>query len=659
MFTCRACFRRALSTLFEQALPPKTYCPPTWRVRKYATAVTAVKTKELPDDGDGSSTTVAKSKEWAARKQLRYMQDPYHIASYVTKVLSADRFEEAALITRLASKDKNVTVSWNELIKYQLKHNRLRAALKLYNEMKKRAQLPNSHTYTIIFKGCADSSHPTIALAEAIKIYNKMQNLERLKPNTIHLNAVLKVCARAGDLDSLFAVLEGANTSTHALDNQSYTTILNALRMQIDKQQHRGISESEVRELIKRTIGRAKSIWEEVISRWRSGQVVIDETLVCAMGRILLLGGYYDVDSIAALIEQTMNIPRDVPDPKAEKRESKPEDSNALAVYSTFAKGKAPGAYARPGNNTLSMILASLEKTGKTTHAIRYWGIITKHHDVTPDAENWYQLVRAFRRGKNSMRAVNYMRNMPRDMMAPKHFRAAMGTCLRDRLNPAAIAHATAILYLMKSKLNPADCQTMRLYLRVAYACKRHFEEEARAGKVEKARHGYGRQLQLALGRLIGPYRAVALKVGADKVGAVGRGEEGAAEWMRRAVERAELVALARKMIATIDRLVSEDLVEPKTAEHLKQSRNAMNTFVVAYFEKRKQLDPAFRSGKAEGEGEEDEFEKQDEKEDREDGFYDYDGSFFDESKDGGRARDKLAYKLAAQDDFSGLWNRL
>ncbi|RYP13346.1 hypothetical protein DL767_010788 [Monosporascus sp. MG133] len=659
MFTCRACFRRALSTLFEQALPPKTYCPPTWRVRKYATTATAVKTKEPPDDGDGSPTTVTKSKEWAARKQLQYMQDPYHIASYVTKVLSEDRFEEAALITRLASKDKNVTVSWNELIKYQLKHNRLRAALKLYNEMKKRAQLPNSRTYTIIFRGCADSSNPRIALAEAIKIYNQMQNLERLKPNIIHLNAVLKVCARAGDLDSLFAVLEGANTTPHALDSQTYTTILNALRMQIDKQQHSGVSESEVRELIKKTINRAKSIWEEVISRWRSGQVVIDEALVCAMGRILLLGGYHDVDSVAALIEQTMNIPKDVPDPGAEKKESKAEDGKALALNSVFAKSKAPGAYARPGKNTLSMILASLEKTGKTTHAIRYWGIITKHYDVTPDAENWYQLVRAFRRGKNSMRAVNYLRNMPRDMMAPKHFRAAMGTCLRDRLNPAAVAHATAILYLMKSRLNPADCQTMRMYLRVAYACKRHFEEEARAGKVEKARYGYGRQLQLALGRLIGPYRAVALKVGAEKVGAVGAGEEGAAEWMRRAPERAELVALARKMIATIDRLVSEGLVEPETAEHLKQSRNAMNAFVVIYFEKRKQLDPEFGSSKAEGKAEEDEFEKQDEKEDREDGFYDYDGSFFDEGKDWRRRQDEIAGKMVAQDDFWGLRNRL
>lgn len=640
MFTCRACFRRTLGTLYEHAFPSKVYRP-LWRPRvaiveprrerKYAT--TAIGEKTTGEDGDNRPRrSASESAEWAARKQLQFMEDPFHIAQHVTNVLEKDHFEEAALITRKASKDKKVTVSWNRLIDYQLRQGRIHAGIKLYNEMKKRAQLPNAQTYTIIFRSCADSTHSKLAVSEAIRLYNQMLNRERLNPNTIHMNAVVKVCAKAGDIESMFAILDTANDGLRAPNNMTYTTILNALRAQVDKPQHGDKSEAEIKADVKKTIDRAKAIWQEVISRWRAGQVIIDEELVCAMGRILLLGKYPDVDSIRGLIEQTMQIAKDPEPPATDKETSTTKDASAppAAREEVTSKGaalaiqpkttKAPGApsraYARPGKNSLSLILDALEKTGKTTQAIRYWGIFTRNYMVMPDAENWHRLLQAFRRGKSSARMAAYLPNMPRAMATPKHYRAAMRTCLRDRLNPGAFEHATAVLEHMAASLHLPDAHVMRVYLRVAYACKRSFEQQSQEpGQFETARRAYARQLETALGRLAAPYRAVARHVQADKVV---QGREDAEAWARLSLPRAELVALARKMIAMYDRLVQEDLVAPATAKEMKASRNAMNRLVVAYFDRRVQLEPNFNADRSEIDRKDSRENRDDEWDDRE-----------------------------------------
>lgn len=97
-------------------------------------------------------------------------------------------------------------------------------------QMKKRGQIPNAKTYTVIFRGCAGSLHPKLAVSEATRIYNFMVKHATLKPNTIHMNAVLEVCARARDIESLFTVLSTANTGIRTPDSCTYTIVLNALR---------------------------------------------------------------------------------------------------------------------------------------------------------------------------------------------------------------------------------------------------------------------------------------------------------------------------------------------------------------------------------------------------------------------------------------------
>jgi hypothetical protein len=93
-----------------------------------------------------------------------------------------------------------------------------------------------------------------------------------VEPQIIHTNAVLKVCARCKDVDSMWSIvsrlpLNGPN----APDAITYTTLLN------------GIQES-------REVEDGMRVWAGILSRWSNGKLWVDEDLACAMGRVLLAG---------------------------------------------------------------------------------------------------------------------------------------------------------------------------------------------------------------------------------------------------------------------------------------------------------------------------------------------------------------------------------
>ncbi|KAI0010277.1 hypothetical protein F4779DRAFT_578230 [Xylariaceae sp. FL0662B] len=612
MFVCRACFTRAFTTL--RTHKSATTLQPIFnsilsRRQRYATAPISVESPKQPPKRRPDRPS-QRLRKWAATKQLQYLKDPLHIAEYVKKTLDKDNYDEAALIVRKASKDTKVSVSWNHLIDYLLKKGRLHAALKLFNEMKKRAQLPNAQTYTIIFRGCANSPHPKLALAESMRLYQNMLSSGRIKPNVIHLNAVLQVCAKVRDIDSLFTIVRTANEGMRAPNNLTYTTVLNALRRSTeDKYEHVSADEintGEIKKEVARTIELAKGVWEDVVSKWRAGSVVIDEELVCAMGRVLLMGNYHDVDSIEALVEQTMMISREKPTTSEDaKGVDDPAETGAdpklVTTASRHNKSKAPGlpsiTHAPPGNNSLSMLLSAFEKTGKTSRAERYWGIFTKRYGVVPDAENWHRLFAVFRRGKNSANALSAVRNMPGELMVPKNFRSAMSTCLRDNLNRSSFNHATQILEIMLEKLRIPDLITLRTYLRVAYANRRLFIEQSK-GNYDEAMRAYGKQLAAALDNLWKPYRIAAKHCVYNKTGPH---------------SKAEVVALARKMITTYDRLIFNDMVPPAVAEKMKPTRNNLNRFVVAHFEELKKEASNPNEGKEEKEANEEDGDDEDE----------------------------------------------
>ncbi|KIH90175.1 hypothetical protein SPBR_00281 [Sporothrix brasiliensis 5110] len=509
------------------------------------------------------------------RQRLAYMHDAYAIAQCVTDMLDKNRYDEALHMTRMASKQHKVAVCWNLVIDHQMRNDRLNDAIKLYNEMKKRGQLPSTTTYTTIFRGCALSRHPKNAVQHATRIYNSMLSNERIVPNRIHMNAVINVCARAKDIDSMFNIAATADNRSRVPDSITYGTLLNGMRHATVKPHHRpnrtGDSEDAVfleAENASLSVARGRAVWGEVAKNWHQGVLVIDEQLVCAMGRLLLLGSKKDNDDILSLVEQTIGIPR--PDKAQsgfdtvkyygeETNEAADADANAnanaeaeadadasayavtavdqrpvLESTSDFAQMEdmvlGPAApevvesaeffsdpdaprrssfrYVQPGNNILSVIISSLGTTRKTSLAPVYWDILTAPpYNVQPDSENWYRLLRTLRRGHASKTTAEMMKRIPSEFLEPKTFQVAMSCCAADNLNPNAFESAGQILDLMVHKLVEPDPHTMRLYLQTAITCNSKFRNETDPVKRQSAKFAFGRQLVRALARLWDPFR--------------------------------------------------------------------------------------------------------------------------------------------------------
>ncbi|KAI1331306.1 hypothetical protein F5Y16DRAFT_361145 [Xylariaceae sp. FL0255] len=619
MFACKSCMRRAIFSLcsVSQNAVPSAFRTLATAAEQTSSEFQPIRPARKPTrtanheglDGRKYRKTAA---DWAAEKELQYMDDPFHVATRVKKALDDDDFEHAALITKKAtSSGKAVVVSWNHLIDYQLKKDSIRAALKTYNDMKKRGQQPNAQTFTIFFRGCAKSTHTKLALAEAMKMYNNMLTTGRVKPNTIHLNAVLHVCATAEDIESMFTILHSATDALRAPNNLTYTTILNGLRTAADKPPSNDFSEAAIGDAKATAIKRAQAIWEEIIASWRSGTLIIDEELVCAMGRVLLMGGPKEVRSIEDLLDQTMVLEENkkLPlkpstenstvkkiddtssqeEPAIQEKLLTEEDSPSREYLMTkedsaTPKGfsiRAPGApaltHALPGRNSLSLVLEALERNRDSQGAVKYWGIFTKRFGVDPDLNNWTRLLKVFSYAKNSTHAIGYLKNCPRRLMTPKLFRVAMKACLRENLSRGTFNNGTQILELMCKSLDVPDVQVLRMYLTMTHAHKRSYGKD---GEHERIVGQWSRELTIALDKLWEPYQVVSKKSIISKPEALGPVERGLARNFK-----AEVAALARKMVAAYDYLVSGSLVPMDVEERMKRARNSINRFVVAHFE--------------------------------------------------------------------------
>lgn len=142
---CAACLRRALqaSTRSRSGLLPAA---PLQTGRRYVSSVVSAITERTDAPRslvlESVESEVSKKKdqerlERIVKKELTHMNtdDPWKIAQYVENALATDRFEEALLLTKTAGKDRQVVVAWNHLLGYLLGKQRLRDAIKLFNDV--------------------------------------------------------------------------------------------------------------------------------------------------------------------------------------------------------------------------------------------------------------------------------------------------------------------------------------------------------------------------------------------------------------------------------------------------------------------------------------------------------------------------------------------
>jgi len=130
-------------------------------------------------------------------------------------------------------------------------------------------------------------------------------------------------------------------------------------------------------------------------------------------------------------------------------------------------------AYARPGNKTLSLIseagLKLIAKRGVTD----YWELLTDPdtYAVKPDSDNMHMYLRVLRQARASAEALTFLsEDFPRHRipLIPKSFRIAMSACVRDALNPNALATATRVLDLAQSSLRDPEFRTLAMYVEMA-----------------------------------------------------------------------------------------------------------------------------------------------------------------------------------------------
>jgi pentatricopeptide repeat protein len=75
--------------------------------------------------------------DWNRRKmELRHLQDPLELATFVRNELGKDRVEEMLQLTRMASHSMQCVVSWNHIIDHYLAKERVNDALKVYNDVR-------------------------------------------------------------------------------------------------------------------------------------------------------------------------------------------------------------------------------------------------------------------------------------------------------------------------------------------------------------------------------------------------------------------------------------------------------------------------------------------------------------------------------------------
>ncbi|KAM3421799.1 hypothetical protein BST61_g2178 [Cercospora zeina] len=498
----------------EVQLHEPVYSAATSLVRR--ALATAVQVEAPPDDELSGLVPVEKPRfehflqkrggpivianEQALRKELEYLKDPLKLADHVDYVLRCEQPDKALDLCRLASKKLSCIVSWNHVVAWHAHNGHHAKAVAILNEMKKRRQFPDSYTYMRLLTGLSKSKKE---VPRIVSIYHMMCSpSSKVKPSTSHANAALRACYLAGDMDALWGIVgrmpeKGAN----APDAQIYTTILQAIKHNAFGD---GADARVVAELRQEAVNEGRRIWQEIISKWREGALVLDEGLIVAMANLLLLSSRMpDRDNVFDLIHQTTGLERQLPPLGSKERRTEhvpaekgldedaqtaPVDghddfkptpsSNAFKPVTPAVridKSKRPQAlvWVQPGNGILAMLMRACDilRTPKAMNS--YWDILTSApHNVKPDPPNVQILFRTLRMNRSSSRSLHVLQRLHNQIgiePLPLTYVMAMSVCARDRNNPNVVDIATAIVHDMEKHLFPLNMETLKLYVRLAH----------------------------------------------------------------------------------------------------------------------------------------------------------------------------------------------
>jgi pentatricopeptide repeat protein len=435
-----------------------------------------------------------------ADKEAQWLVDPLKLSETVVANLRDDNYQKAYQLVLASDRHglkeglpqgavKNV-VSWNHLIDYCMANKKPKEAWSLYQEMKKRGHEPDAHTVTIILRGLLhsggwDAERPAHLKAQALSIYQSLSRPNsKVKPSTIHTNAMLNICAKYGDMDGLWSIAgKLPTTGPGQADSWTYTIIFNAMRADLEKQLSQGGNVNGVDEatfatnIIDRTINDARQLWVDIIARWRRADLDIDEKLVFALGRLLLISKRQrDHVSVFDLVRQTCNVhvthsslarPQQLDEPDAEAttqvRSSQHEDADSDRTMSTsvaFGLSEKGGMYVKPGAVLLNLVMEAALVSGQRHVGKMYWRALTSdtgNFKVVPDTPAALSYLRVLRVARASKEVVDVFLSAARwggDVATLAQRRnaqiIALSACMRDKNNPNVFATATRLLDIFR-----------------------------------------------------------------------------------------------------------------------------------------------------------------------------------------------------------------
>lgn len=413
-------------------------------------------------------------------------------------------------------------------------------------QMKKRGHKPDSHTFTIMLRGYRNNVKKPNIVQRAVSVYDSIFAANSaVTPTTIHTNAILSVCARAHDTDSLWNIAGRLpERGPGAPDHVTFTTILQGLNSEAQKRaMEMGAREGptfDPQPIFDGLIEDARKVWIDVTARWRKGELFIDEELVCAMGRLLMLSDKATTQrDVLNLVHQTMNLPKmpglpdvDSQDPALDMAEAdtlRPSTVDVPArLTPTQLKEASSSVHTVPGNNTLSMLVETATALRELRLGKYYWDLLTSEtgpYQIVPDHQNITAYLRLLRVSRASSTVLDVLRQPRAEEVDFKlktrgTFVIAMSTCLRDKRNPNVFETASRIMDMMQASTEDFDNSSeelggqrlrfspkvLRMYLEVAIATTKGINgvplEKTKNGDLDFERDPSKNHTMVALKRL-------------------------------------------------------------------------------------------------------------------------------------------------------------
>ncbi|PNS13796.1 hypothetical protein CAC42_3289 [Sphaceloma murrayae] len=434
-------------------------------------------------------STITEQEKTNLRQELKYLQDPLKLNTNVRRLLALDDLSKALKLLRLSSAYLKCTVGWNALIEYLLAKREFDAAFKVYNEMKKRQQIPDAITITHLLSGLSQKPVGKHQVDLARRIYDSLgSETSKVKKNTVHTNGMLQVCINSGDENAMWELLSTLpEDGEGSMDHVTFSTIFQGLRSRIATAPQPSSEQSEV---VEQYISDGRKFWQHASQKWRSGKLVMDEQLLGTY--IQLLSSQLNETTareILAAVGQSMGIP---------------QDSNDLTIQAIdgrkiklMEKGLTFQLSRQHKPVILSAVLEAcqlLREQRLELHrpASSYWRVFTEDLGNEPDQYTLTTYLRSLVQDGDASNAHDVIRHIcqaykqghsKRDLPSLRNtFTLAFTACAKAISNevyastpgkaqvPSALQHAVQILDLLSDRIDSDSSKSLQKFLGCAVA---------------------------------------------------------------------------------------------------------------------------------------------------------------------------------------------